>query len=189
MGLRDLITGKRKLAGPAEDRLFALTTATITLETSLGLHAAGAGAIVFQPLQTADFAQVAADMQELVTAAAADTGTTVATSDDSYGFRWLVVRGAEIDDLVVSIHAISDALTAGGYGERLLCAVFAFRDERDRPLYFIYNHKRGSFYPFAPASEGERDNERELVVSAQIGGEMPVEDDLQRWFPLWGIPI
>ena len=32
-------------------------------------------------------------------------------------------------------------------------------------------------------------NERELVLRAQIGSELPIEDDLQRWFPLWGIPI
>jgi len=33
------------------------------------------------------------------------------------------------------------------------------------------------------------DNERELVLRAQMTGEMPVEADLTRWFALWGIPI
>jgi hypothetical protein len=68
--------------------------------------------------------------------------------------------------------------------------VFAFEDDRKRPLYWIYNYKRGSFYPFVPASGAEqRDNERELVLKAQIGAELPVEPELERWFPLWGIPI
>jgi len=68
--------------------------------------------------------------------------------------------------------------------------VFAFEDSRKRPLYWIYNYKRGTFYPFAPAGTGEqRDNERELVLKAQIGKELPVEQELERWFPLWGTPI
>jgi hypothetical protein len=71
--------------------------------------------------------------------------------------------------------------------------VFAFADDRDRPLYWIYNYKRGTFSPFVPASADPvaraRDNERELVLRAQMAGEMPVEDDLTRWFALWGIPI
>jgi hypothetical protein len=70
--------------------------------------------------------------------------------------------------------------------------VFAFQDERGRPLYLIYNYKRGSFYPFVPAGgggTGQRDNERELVLKAQLGSELPLESELSRWFPLWGIPI
>ena len=34
-----------------------------------------------------------------------------------------------------------------------------------------------------------RDSERELRLRAQIGHELPVEAELERWFPLWGIPI
>ena len=68
--------------------------------------------------------------------------------------------------------------------------VFGFRDPRDQPIYWIYNYKRGSFYPFVPAGgEGRRDSERELRLKAQIGRELPVEPELERWFPLWGIPI
>ncbi|MDQ6730709.1 MAG: hypothetical protein M3022_10495, partial [Actinomycetota bacterium] len=80
----------------------------------------------------------------------------------------------------------------GGYGDRVLCAVFALQDDHSRPLYLIYNYKRGSFYPFVPAgvgAAGQRDNERELVLKAQLGSELPIEPELSRWFPLWGIPI
>jgi hypothetical protein len=27
------------------------------------------------------------------------------------------------------------------------------------------------------------------VLKAQIGKELPVEQELERWFPLWGTPI
>ncbi len=190
MGLLDVITGRRKLAKPAPDRLFAISTAYVTLETTLEITSRGSGAIVFQSLSNADFRSIVRDMEEVVRATASDSGTTVETSADSYGFSWLILRGSDFDDLVVGVNAVSSALEAGGYGERILCAVFAFEDSDKRPLYWIYNYKRGSFYPFVPAGGSQqRDNERELVLRAQIGSELPVEPELQRWFPLWGIPI
>jgi hypothetical protein len=190
MGFLDVLTGRRKLAKPAPDRLFAMSTAYVTLESSLGITSRGTAAIVFQPLATADFEGIVRDMEEVVRATAGDSGTTVATDDDSYGFRWLILRGGDFDELVVGINAVSGALEAGGYGDRVLCAVFAFTDSQKRPLYWIYNYKRGSFYPFVPAGgDQQRDTERELVLKAQIGNELPVEAELERWFPLWGIPI
>jgi hypothetical protein len=191
MGLLDVLTGKRKLAKPAPDRLFAITTAYVGFETDLDLTSRGSAAIVFQSLATADFRAIVADMEEVVRATAGDAGATVETSEDSYGFSWLIIRAPEFDDMVVGLNAVSSALESGGYGERLLCAVFAFQDSRERPAYWIYNYKRGAFYPFVPASGGgqQRDNERELVLKAQIGSELPLEPELQRWFPLWGIPI
>jgi hypothetical protein len=190
MGFLDVITGRRKLAGPAPDRLFAMSTAYVKLETELEITSRGAAAIVFQPLSTADFATIVKDMEEVVRATAKDSGTTVEDSDDSYGYRWLILKGSDFDDLVVGINAVSGALESGGYGDRTLCAVFAFQDAQKRRLYWIYNYKRGRFYPFVPASgEQQRDTERELVLKAQIGQELPVEEELERWFPLWGIPV
>ncbi|MGI8904000.1 MAG: PspA-associated protein PspAB [Solirubrobacteraceae bacterium] len=189
MGFLDVLTGKRKLAAPAPDRLFAISTAYVTLQTELEITTRGAAAIVFQPLATADFESIVRDMEEVVRGTSADSGTKVESSDDPYGFRWLVLRGGDFDDLVVGINAVSGALQAGGYGQRVLCAVFAFEDRRRRALYWIYNYKRGSFYPFAPTGAEQRDNERELVLKAQIGAELPVEAELERWFPLWGAPI
>jgi hypothetical protein len=193
MGFLDVLTGRRKLAKPAPDRLFAMSTAYVTLQTQLEITTRGSAAIVFQSLATADFTAIVRDMEEVVRATAGDSGTQVQTSQDSYGFSWLVLQGSDFDELVAGINAVSSALQDGGYGERILCAVFAFQDARGRPLYWLYNYKRGTFYPFVPAAgAGEsqiRDNERELVLKAQIGADLPVEPDLQRWFPLWGIPI
>ena len=189
MGLFDVLTGRRKLPGPAPDKLFTISSANVTFQT-LGLVSSGAAAIVFQPLSTVDFASIVSDMEEVVRATAKDSGTHVESSDDTYGFRWFIVRGGEFDDLVVNINAVSSSLQDGGYGERVLCAVFAFRDPQSRHVYWIYNYKRGSFYPFVPAGgEQQRDNERELVLKAQVGSDLPVEPELTRWFPLWGIPI
>jgi hypothetical protein len=190
MGLMDILRGKRKLAQPAPDRLFAMSTAYVKMETELGLTSSGRAAIVFQPLATADFDGIVRDMEEVVKGTGSDAGTTVERRDDEYGYRWMVLADPDFDDLVVGINAVSGALEGGGYGERILCAVFGFDDEQRRRVYWIYNYKRGAFYPFTPAGGAQqRDTERELRLKAQIGAELPVEAELERWFPLWGIPI
>src|SRR5579884_1811885 len=101
MGLLDVILGKRKLAGPAPDRLFAMSTAYVKLETELGITSRGTAAIVFQPLSSADFQAIVTEMETVVRGTASDSGVKVTSSDDSYGFRWLVLRGQDFDDLVV----------------------------------------------------------------------------------------
>ena len=190
MGFLDILTGKRKIKPPAESRLFAMSTAAITLEMTLELKSSGKAAIVFQPLATADFTSIVRDMEEVLRGTGEDTGTSVESTDDSFGYRWMVLADPDFEDLVVGINVVSQALQDGGYGDRVLCAVFAFRDAHDGPVYWIYNYKRGAFYPFVPAGgDQRRDTERELRLKAQIGHELPVEAELERWFPLWGIPI
>ncbi len=189
MGLFDAVTGRHKVKGPAPDRLFAITTAAVTLQASYDITPAGAAAIVFQPLATSEFESTLHDMEDVVRATASDSGTQVSTEDDSYGYRWMVLRAPGIEDLAVGINAVSSSIESAGYGERLLCAVFAFADAQKRPIYFIYNYKRGSWYPFVPTGSSERSTERELQLKAQMSSELPIEPELERWFPLWGIPI
>ncbi len=195
MGLRDMLTGRHTVKGPAPDRLFAISTAYITLESEHQIVPAGTAAIVFQALATSEFEATLRDMEEVVTATGGDSGTKVSTEDDSYGYRWMVLRnpaGApSVEDLAVGINAVSTSIETAGHGERLLCAVFAFDDAQKRRIYFIYNYKRGYWYPFVPlpGSANERSTERELQLKAQMGTELPIEPELERWFPLWGIPI
>jgi hypothetical protein len=188
LGLLDSILGRTKVKQPAQDRLFAMTTANVTFETSLNLKHRDKAGIVFQPLATADFEQIVKETDELLRSAAKDTGTTVDSKDDEFGYRWIVLHDDDFEDLVVAINVVSSNLESSGYGERLLCAVFAF-EENGRPLYFIYNFKRGAYYPFVPTGDKQRDNERELQLKAQIGQELPFEQELERWFPLWEIPL
>jgi PspAB-like protein len=191
MGFLDALLGRRKVAGPAKsDRLFAMSTAYVALEAAHDVHTRGVAAIVFQPLATADFSGIVRDMEEVVRSTGSETGTTLETSDDSFGYRWMILRDDDVEDLVVGINAVNEALEIGGYGDRVLAAVFAFEDAQKRPVYFIYNVKRGSWYPFVPADgDQQRSVERELQLKAQIGSELPIEPELERWFPLWGVPI
>jgi hypothetical protein len=194
VGLLDALTGRHKVKGPAPDRLFAIATAYVTLQSEHEIEPAGAAAIVFQPLATSDFESTIREMEDVVRATGGESATQVATQDDSYGYRWMVLHNPaaapSVEDLAVGINAVSSSIETAGYGERLLCAVFAFKDSRGRTLYFIYNYKRGFWYPFVPAGgANERSTERELQLKAQMSGELPMEPELERWFPLWGIPI
>ena len=188
--LRVALLGKRKVKGPAPDRLFAISTAYVGLDAQQGITTRGVAGIVFQPLATGDFRQIVDDMKEVLSGTGTEMGSTVETKDDEFGYRWMIVRDPEIEDLAVGVNAVSDALAVGGYQDRVLAAVFSFEDPDGKPIYFIYNYKRGSWYPFVPARGAQqRNTERELQVKAQVGEGLPFEAELERWFPLWGIPI
>jgi hypothetical protein len=176
--LDSLLGGRKKLEGPAaKDRLFAMTTAYVAMETALSMKSSGSAGIVFQPLATADFDQILRDAEELLKGAAEETGSTLSTADDEFGYRWLILRDNDFEDLV-------------GYGDRLLCAVFPFELGGGKRVFFIYNFKRGAFYPFVPApGTQQRDSEAELRLKAQLDSELPFEAELARWFPLWEIPL
>jgi hypothetical protein len=195
VGLRDVLTGRHTVKGPAPDKLFAITTAYITLQAEHQIEPAGTAAIVFQALATSEFETALRETEEVVAATCGESGTKLATQDDTYGYRWMVMRnppGApSVEDLAVGINAVSSSIETAGHGERLLCAVFAFLDAQKRHIYFIYNYKRGYWYPFVPVSgaANERSTERELQLKAQMASELPIEPELERWFPLWGIPI
>jgi hypothetical protein len=200
VGLRDVLTGRHEVKGPAPDRLFAISTAYVTLQSEHQIDPVGTAAIVFQALATSEFEATLRDMEEVVKATGGDTGTGVSTQDDSFGYRWMVLRNPDgapsVEDLAVGINAVSGSIETAGHGERLLCAVFAFADAQKRRIYFIYNYKRGFWYPFVPDSAGgtspnanTRSTERELQLKAQMASDLPIEPELERWFPLWGIPI
>ena len=190
MGFLDsILGGRKKLANADADRLFAMSTAQVTLEISLGMKSRGVAAIVFQQIASADFKQILDDSSELIKSAAGDTGTQLATDDDEFGYRWMIFRDEDFDDLVTAVNTVASELQAGGYGDRVLAAVFAWQDSSGQAVDFIYNFKRGRFYPFVPKGNKQRDNEYELRLKAQIENDLPIEPELDRWFPLWDAPI
>jgi hypothetical protein len=111
-------------------------------------------------------------------------------SRDDYGFTWLVSShlSDEMDALVTDLHAVNSALVDNGFGPQLLCTLVAFRDERERRLALVYLYKRGTFYPFAPTSGQHRDNALEMQIKGALGDDLKVEQDLTKWFPVWGAP-
>lgn len=188
MALRDVLFGRKKLAEPQDDRLFALSTATITLETELGLKPSGAAAVTFKPLSSGDFTRVDADLETLLQAAAKSAGSTVERQTDQYGFEWVIVRDPDFEDVVTTVHTVAAELTAQGFGAQLLAAAFRFEGGAN-PVYWIYGFKPGKFWPFIPSGENQRDNATELELKAKLEHELPIEQDLTRWLALFDLPI
>ena len=189
MGLRDILSGRAKLKEPAGDRLFALTTAAVTLDVECGLKPAGAGAVIFKPLSAGEFAQADQDVEQLLESVASGFGSKLERKQDAFGFEWVIIRDPELEDQVASVHAVSSELTARGFGGQLLAAAFRF-EGGEHPVYWIYGFKTGTFWPFVPTGEKQqRDNPRELELKAKLEKELPVEQDLSRWLALFDAPI
>jgi len=189
VGLGSILFGRKKLKEPARDRLFALTTAAVTLDVECGSKPAGVGAIVYKPLSAGEFTQVDQDVAQLLQGVAASSGSKLDRKTDSLGFEWVIVRDADLEDQVTEVYAVAQEFMERGFGAQLLAAAFRF-EGGGHPVYWIYGFKTGTFWPFVPTGEQhERDNARELELKAKLEKELPVEQDLTKWFALFDAPI
>ena len=194
MGLLDTIFGRTKPVRANLDALFALPSAAVTLQASAGLVPSGKAGVCFKPPAGQPFEEVQKELEQVL---ATDGAPPVTHVGDRFGYRWILIEGAGIDDIVTRAHVVHSSLEDAGWSTQLLCSVFGFRpgdaadvpDAVSRPLYLVYLAKRGTFYPFAPTGEEQRDSELELRIKSLVGSDLPVEDDLSRWFPLWDLPL
>lgn len=193
MKFLDSILGRTKPKAANLDALFAVPGAAVTLEAAMGLVTAGAAAVCFKPGSGYDFAATQNEIDELLELSKQDTGSEISQSQDSYGYHWIVVRDPDVSDLVTTVHMVNASLADRGYSHQLLASVFAFQAAGGGGgvSYLVYLFKRGTFYPFVPAAGGaeKRDNQKELQIQGALRGEVPLEADLTRWFPIWGAPV
>ncbi len=187
MKLWDTLTGRTKPVAANLDALFALPTASITLQTAASFEPTGVGSVCYRAAEGAAFAQTQTDIVALLDA---DEGPDVERSTDSYGFTWLVVRQdpSDMAALVTDLHAVNTSLEAQGFGPGLLCSLVGFVDAAGRKLGLVYLYKQGTFYPFAPLEGNRRDNLLELQVRDLVRSDLSVEPKLDRWMPVWGAP-
>ncbi|MER6352910.1 hypothetical protein ABT186_13945 [Streptomyces sp. NPDC001634] len=192
MGFLDILLGRTKPVAPDLDQLFALPSAAVTLEAAAGFTPTGNGAVCFATVEGGAFTQTNREVQALLDADIDRSGPPVELQQDDYGYSWLVSRRTpdQLSALVNDLHAVNSAMEVNGFGPQLLCSVAGFQDERGRRLGLVYLYKRGTFYPFAPLTgQGERrDNALELQIKAALAGDLRIEQDLGRWFPIWGAP-
>ena len=187
MGWLDRLLGRSQPPPPDLDRLFAVPDAAVTLEAAVGLHPTGLGSVCYRAAEGVAFGALQADVQALLDA---DSGPAVERSVDSYGYTWLLTRHdpGDVAGLVTDLHAVNSTLQDHGFGPALLCSLVGFADDAGRRLGLVYLYKRGTFYPFAPLDGQRRDTALELQVRAAVQADLPIEDDLGRWFPVWGAP-
>lgn len=194
MGFFETLFGRQKPVPPSPERLFAMSTAQLALETEQRLTPTGSAALCFKGVASGPFAEIQKDLEQLLQLAGRDDNLTIKPYADDFGYRWFIFTGTDFQSLVTTLHVASQTLLEKGYGTQLLFAIFAFKDERGREIYWIYNYKRGFFYPFVPLvsasdSQRRRDNAEEMRLSAAMGKELPVEPELERWFPVWDLPL
>jgi hypothetical protein len=190
MGFLDALLGRSKPVPPDLDALFALPSAAVTLEAATGLRPTGSGSVCVKPAEGPLFA---AAHDEAVALLRVDADARVEDVRDDFGFLWstCMTTAAQLADLVTGLHGANSAYESAGFGPSLLCSVVGFAGEvdgRERRLGLVYLYKRGTFYPFAPSGASTRDTAFELQLRAALGGDLRVEPELQRWFPVWGAP-
>ena len=191
MGFLDSLIGRTKLPKSNEDRIFAMSTAVLTLQTAAELEPATRIGIVFRSLPSGRFQQLNRDTVEMLKIqdqTAPEDSLTVNQVKDDIGFEWLVVGGRDFQALLAAIHAVAMGLLDEGLGDCLLAAVFPFQ-QNGRPVYWIYGYKEATFYPFIPNGDHRRDNAEEMRLAAIAKDDLPVEPDLERWYALWGVPV
>ena len=190
MGLRDTIFGRTKQVAPQLDNLFALPTAALTLQTELELISSGEAGLCFKSGSGEATLATDDDLKELLNFEEDNNKVTFTTDD--LGFKWLVIDDADISSLVTRIHSANTTMVEHGFGPRLLCAVFGFVPQTppgEGSVRMVYLIKQGTFYPFAPTGNQQRDNELELRVRSFLEGDLAMEKDLSRWMALWNVPV
>ncbi|MBA3488759.1 MAG: hypothetical protein H0T78_04300 [Longispora sp.] len=190
MKFLDVLFGRTKPVKPNLDALFSVPSAATTLDASLGLVPTGLGAVCFKSVEGPSAARAQADALALV---AADIQARATVTQDEYGYTWIASerKSRDLSALVTDLHAVNSTLADAGDGPSLLCTIIEFsgKDEKDaRRLMLVYLYKRGTYYPFAPNGPQVRDTSLEMSVRAQLKGDLPIETDLNRWFPIWGAP-
>jgi len=186
VSLRTSIFGKPKPVKPNLEFLLAASTSFKVLEEELQLLPTGVAGICFKALTTDSVVHTDEELVAMLKV------NPTALSTDELGFKWIVESNTDPEALVAQLHKSAMALDENGLGASMLCAVFAFKPINppgQGTLRMVYLFKRGTYYPFSPTGEETRDNEFELRVQSFLGGALPLEKDLSKWMPLWGLPV
>ena len=189
MKFLDALLGRSRPVRSHLESLMSISTAALTFAASNGLESKGSAGICFRALSSSQFADLQRELADLLDVSGRETGTDTLVKEDAFGFHWVVLQDPDFEDLVTTIHMVSLTLSEHGYRDQLLAAAFHFADMTGTGMYWIYNYKRGSFYPFAPNGSRTRDNALELRMQAVADRELPLETDQSKWYALWELPV
>ena len=190
MGFSDRFFGRTKQVAPKLDNLFALPSAALTLQTELDLVTSGQAGLCFKAGSGETQLATDADIMTLLNFEAGSDEAHITT--DELGFKWLLVKNPDLNDLVTRIHSANSSMVEHELGPRLLCAVFGFvpaSPPGEGDVRMVYLLKQGTWYPFAPTDSNNRNNQLELRVRSFLDKDLPMEKDLSRWMALWGLPL
>src|SRR5664279_4617190 len=121
MGLLDTLLGRTRPVQSNLDALFALPSASVTLQSAAGMSCSGHAGVCFKPPSGQGFEEMQAEVVKLLSM---DGSDGLRKAEDSYGYHWLVVEDPDIEALVTQIHLVNSSLSDAGWGPQLLCSVF-----------------------------------------------------------------
>ena len=188
----DAMLGRTKLPKANLDSFFTLSTAQVTLQAELGLLPTSRAGVCFKPVTSSDYRSTESTVRNILELAGKEFRSEIRYSSDSYGYTWSIFEDRQFEDLVSLVHMVSKTFDEEAFSEQLLTAVFAFQDEtgeNGKTVYLIYNYKRGTFYPFVPLDNQQRDNALEIRISSLMAKELPMEKDFNCWYPIWNCPV
>lgn len=198
----DAIFGRSRLPKAKSDKLFEISTASITLESNFGLKPSEYAGICFKPIGTSAYESTRKEIQDLLEYSSKDKETKFKIEKDKYNFLWVIFKDSDFEDIVANIYLVSQTLEEHGLGEQILCAIYRFDSEsvgltayseektdRLKSVYWIYNFKQGNYYPFVPLSDKQRDGPFEFRLRADMERELSIEKNIEKWYPLWEIPF
>ena len=194
MGILDTLFGRQKPVPAGVERLFAMSTAQVAMETEQALTPAGTAAMCFKGIASGPFSQIQRDLDQLLNVVAKSDSVAYKPYKDELGYSWLIFTSSDFQGQVTTLHMASSTLLDQGYGTQLLFAIFAFKNADGHSMYWIYNYKRSTFYPFVPQTDSHdtmrrRDNSEEMRLATALGKELPMEQELERWYPVWDLPF
>jgi len=183
-------TGGSKKRETDSDTISSLSSAYIALKTRLDLKSTGRSAICIKKVDLVPFSEMKQEIENFLDASKADFELTYRTIVDPYEYLWIIIMTKTLEDNVAAITSIGDTIEEKGFSDKLLASIFDFNDG-STANYLIYNYKLDKFYPFVPISEQQkrRDHDKELKIMSAVGDELPVENDMSNWYPIWNIPI
>src|SRR4030042_4894427 len=129
----DALIGKTRLPKATVDHLFAISAASITMQSELNLKASSTAGLCFKPIESSQYDAARTEIEELLQISGKETGSSFRIITDEFRFTWVILEDPDFEDLVTGTHLVSQTLIERGYGSYLLCAVFRF--ENTNPVY------------------------------------------------------
>lgn len=156
----------------------SLSTAYNKLENNLGLKMTGRCGLTVKSVQVQEFNEMKQYIDSFLSIVSDKEKTawnfTYKSLVDKYGYLWFLLKGREMQDMVVAISSIGDTIHEKGFSRQLLAAIFefttgynvnyssrslnkdndssSFASNNNQSQFLIYNYKTDKFYPFVPSS-------------------------------------
>ena len=96
----DALFGKTRLPKATVDNLFAISTASVTMQSELNLKASSTAGLCFKPIESSQYDAARTEIEELLQISGKETGSTYRLTTDEYRFTWVILEDPDFEDLV-----------------------------------------------------------------------------------------